>query len=79
MNFYFVKEYIFWNLAWIVVFACTYHCFNLLFAVDAIVSIKKFYGVTKNWQGDPCSPKTFAWEGLNCSYDVSNPPSITGL
>ncbi|KGN59852.1 probable LRR receptor-like serine/threonine-protein kinase At1g51810 [Cucumis sativus] len=47
--------------------------------VDAIGSIKKFYGITKDWQGDPCAPKTFAWEGLNCSYDASNPPSITGL
>ncbi|XP_038890017.1 LRR receptor-like serine/threonine-protein kinase IOS1 [Benincasa hispida] len=47
--------------------------------VDAIESIRKYYGVTKNWQGDPCAPKTFAWEGVNCSYDASNHPSITGL
>jgi len=20
-----------------------------------------------NWQGDPCGPENFAWEGLECS------------
>ncbi|XP_022997843.1 LRR receptor-like serine/threonine-protein kinase IOS1 isoform X1 [Cucurbita maxima] len=47
--------------------------------VDGIKSIKNDYGVTKNWQGDPCAPKMFAWQGINCSYDASNPPRITGL
>ncbi|XP_023524888.1 probable LRR receptor-like serine/threonine-protein kinase At1g51810 [Cucurbita pepo subsp. pepo] len=47
--------------------------------VDAIESIKHNYGVTKNWQGDPCAPTTFVWQGLNCSHDASNPPRITRL
>ncbi|XP_022949482.1 LRR receptor-like serine/threonine-protein kinase IOS1 isoform X2 [Cucurbita moschata] len=47
--------------------------------VDGIKSIKNDYGVAKNWQGDPCAPKMFAWQGINCSYDASNPPRITGL
>ncbi|XP_022997845.1 LRR receptor-like serine/threonine-protein kinase IOS1 [Cucurbita maxima] len=47
--------------------------------VDAIESIKNNYGVTKDWQGDPCAPKMFAWQGVNCSHDASTPPRITGL
>ncbi|CAL5195562.1 unnamed protein product [Lathyrus oleraceus] len=48
--------------------------------VDAITSIKKNYGVAKNWQGDPCGPVKYMWEGLNCSIDDGlNPPRITSL
>ena len=39
------------------------------FPVDAIMNIKSKYGVKKNWQGDPCAPKAYIWDGLNCSYD----------
>ena len=53
--------------------------FNYFFEVDAIESIKNTYGVAKDWQGDPCAPKMFAWQGVNCSYDAPNPPTITGL
>ncbi|CAJ1971860.1 unnamed protein product [Sphenostylis stenocarpa] len=36
--------------------------------VDAIWHIKDFYMISKmNWQGDPCGPKNFTWEGVNCS------------
>ncbi|KAA8541719.1 hypothetical protein F0562_022871 [Nyssa sinensis] len=47
--------------------------------VDAIVSIKLMYGLTRNWQGDPCAPKAYVWEGFNCSYDAFNPPRIIFL
>ncbi|KAB1218478.1 hypothetical protein CJ030_MR3G026358 [Morella rubra] len=47
--------------------------------VDAITKIKSMYGIKRNWQGDPCAPKEYFWEGLNCSYDDSNPPRITSL
>lgn len=47
--------------------------------VDAIMSIKKKYGVKKNWQGDPCAPKVYLWQGLNCSYDDNQPPRIISL
>ncbi|XP_059638959.1 probable LRR receptor-like serine/threonine-protein kinase At1g05700 [Cornus florida] len=47
--------------------------------VAAIVNIKKLYGVTRNWQGDPCVPKAYVWIGLNCSYDGFDPPRIISL
>ncbi|KAK2983852.1 hypothetical protein RJ640_008528 [Escallonia rubra] len=48
--------------------------------VGAIMSIKSVYGVTRNWQGDPCAPKAYAWDGLNCSYNgYSSPPRIISL
>ncbi|KAE9621399.1 putative transferase [Lupinus albus] len=45
--------------------------------VDAITNIKKTYGVDRNWEGDPCAPIAYIWEGLNCSTD--GPPRITHL
>ncbi|GJM89516.1 hypothetical protein PR202_ga05717 [Eleusine coracana subsp. coracana] len=45
--------------------------------VSAITAIKARYQVNKNWMGDPCAPKSLAWDGLSCSYDVSGPPRIT--
>ncbi|KAJ4821269.1 Leucine-rich repeat protein kinase family protein [Rhynchospora pubera] len=45
--------------------------------VSAINVIKTSYQITKNWNGDPCAPKTYAWDGLNCSYVVSSSPRIT--
>ncbi|XP_047043818.1 probable LRR receptor-like serine/threonine-protein kinase At1g05700 [Lolium rigidum] len=47
--------------------------------VSAITAIRGKYQVKKNWMGDPCVPKSFAWNGLGCSYAVSSPPSVTGL
>ncbi|ESQ36349.1 hypothetical protein EUTSA_v10006777mg [Eutrema salsugineum] len=46
---------------------------------DAVSSIKVSYKVKKNWQGDPCLPNEYIWEGLNCSYDSLTPPRITSL
>ncbi|XP_077217307.1 putative LRR receptor-like serine/threonine-protein kinase At1g05700 isoform X2 [Tasmannia lanceolata] len=47
--------------------------------VDAIMNIKATYRVKRNWMGDPCLPKNYTWEGLNCSYDSSYPPTIISL
>ncbi|KAL5540175.1 hypothetical protein UlMin_045926 [Ulmus minor] len=47
--------------------------------VDSIEKVKSTYGLKKNWHGDPCLPKEFSWEGLNCSYDDLNPPRIISL
>ncbi|CAN6350414.1 unnamed protein product [Urochloa humidicola] len=47
--------------------------------VSAITAVKQKYHVQKNWMGDPCVPKTLAWEGLTCSYAISTPPRITGV
>ncbi|CAH8356557.1 unnamed protein product [Eruca vesicaria subsp. sativa] len=49
--------------------------------VVAIQKIKARYGLNRiTWQGDPCVPQKFLWDGLNCnSTDTSTPPMITYL
>uniref|UniRef100_A0A0D9WIU9 non-specific serine/threonine protein kinase n=1 Tax=Leersia perrieri TaxID=77586 RepID=A0A0D9WIU9_9ORYZ len=47
--------------------------------VSAINAIKAKYQVKKGWAGDPCAPKTLAWDGLTCSYAISTPPRITSV
>ncbi|XP_029128757.1 probable LRR receptor-like serine/threonine-protein kinase At1g05700 isoform X2 [Cajanus cajan] len=47
--------------------------------VDAITSIKSVYEVTRDWQGDPCLPNDYLWDGLNCSYRGNGSPRITTL
>ncbi|KAJ3704093.1 hypothetical protein LUZ61_007798 [Rhynchospora tenuis] len=47
--------------------------------VSAINAIKSKYQIKRDWYGDPCAPKTYAWDGLNCSYAVSGSPRITDL
>jgi hypothetical protein len=47
--------------------------------VSAMMAVKDKYQVKKNWMGDPCVPKKFAWNGLSCSYAVSRPASVIGL
>ncbi|KAL0696693.1 hypothetical protein Bca4012_063873 [Brassica carinata] len=43
--------------------------------------INKTYGLNKklSWQGDPCVPQLYRWEGLNCSYPDSEPSRIISL
>ncbi|CAL4891576.1 unnamed protein product [Urochloa decumbens] len=45
----------------------------------AMMTIRTKYGLKKNWMGDPCAPKAFAWDGLNCSYTSSGPAWVTAL
>uniref|UniRef100_A0A9I9D4M7 non-specific serine/threonine protein kinase n=1 Tax=Cucumis melo TaxID=3656 RepID=A0A9I9D4M7_CUCME len=47
--------------------------------VVAIENIKAIYGVKRNWQGDPCAPREFIWQGLNCSFLNFEPPRIISL
>ncbi|KAM7473296.1 hypothetical protein LguiB_020539 [Lonicera macranthoides] len=47
--------------------------------LDAITNIKAMYSVTRNWQGDPCAPKDYVWDGLNCTYDGFSAPRIISL
>ncbi|KAK7821762.1 putative leucine-rich repeat receptor-like protein kinase [Quercus suber] len=47
--------------------------------VGAIKNIKTMYGVTRNWQGDPCAPTAYVWDGLNCTYNAFESPTITSL
>uniref|UniRef100_A0A0D9XCU0 Protein kinase domain-containing protein n=1 Tax=Leersia perrieri TaxID=77586 RepID=A0A0D9XCU0_9ORYZ len=37
--------------------------------VDAVMAIKSQYHVSKNWMGDPCLPKEYMWNGLQCRPD----------
>ncbi|KAL5575492.1 hypothetical protein UlMin_017191 [Ulmus minor] len=46
---------------------------------DAMMKLKSTYGLKRNWQGDPCAPIAYTWEGLNCSYNDFDPPRITYL
>ncbi|PNT62912.1 probable LRR receptor-like serine/threonine-protein kinase At1g05700 isoform X2 [Brachypodium distachyon] len=50
-------------------------------SVDAwtMMTIQTNYSVKRNWVGDPCVPRSLAWDGLNCSYTPSSAPRITGL
>ncbi|KAL6846965.1 hypothetical protein ACP4OV_022818 [Aristida adscensionis] len=45
----------------------------------AMMTIRTKYALKRNWMGDPCAPKAFAWDGLNCSYPSSGPAQITAL
>ncbi|XP_052167986.1 probable LRR receptor-like protein kinase At1g51890 [Oryza glaberrima] len=47
--------------------------------VSGITAIKKQYEVKQSWMGDPCVPKTLAWDWLTCSYAISSSPTITGV
>ncbi|KAM0875070.1 hypothetical protein ACQ4PT_037026 [Festuca glaucescens] len=48
--------------------------------VSAITAIKAKYQVKRNWMGDPCAPKTMAWDRLTCSYGaVGSHPRITNV
>ncbi|CAL9122026.1 unnamed protein product [Musa textilis] len=47
--------------------------------VDAMVAIKGTYAVKRNWMGDPCVPKAYAWDGLNCTVDAAGVSRITAV
>ncbi|KAG9456529.1 hypothetical protein H6P81_001037 [Aristolochia fimbriata] len=47
--------------------------------LEAMLWIRDGYNVIKNWMGDPCVPRIYKWEGLDCSYHESVPPSIVSL
>ncbi|KAM3411933.1 hypothetical protein ACQJBY_003542 [Aegilops geniculata] len=47
--------------------------------VSASMAIKDKYHVQKNWMGDPCIPKTIAWERLMCSYTIAKTPRIISV
>ncbi|VAH65161.1 unnamed protein product [Triticum turgidum subsp. durum] len=41
--------------------------------ISYIKEVKKHYNLAQiNWNGDPCSPGEYSWEGLICSYPKSN-------
>ncbi|XP_013618860.1 PREDICTED: probable LRR receptor-like serine/threonine-protein kinase PAM74 isoform X1 [Brassica oleracea var. oleracea] len=60
----------------------TYFFVLMLFtSVVAIKNIEGAYELSRiTWQGDPCVPQQYAWDGLNCSNtESSTPPRITSL
>ncbi|KAM3352216.1 hypothetical protein ACQJBY_023830 [Aegilops geniculata] len=41
--------------------------------VNYMKEVKKHYNLAQiNWNGDPCSPREYSWEGLTCDYSRSN-------
>uniref|UniRef100_M4DUW1 Protein kinase domain-containing protein n=1 Tax=Brassica campestris TaxID=3711 RepID=M4DUW1_BRACM len=63
---------------WFHMLSLTYLNFT---SVIAIKNIEAAYGLSRiRWQGDPCVPQQYAWDGLNCSNtESSTPPRITSL
>ncbi|XP_074580866.1 putative LRR receptor-like serine/threonine-protein kinase At1g05700 [Curcuma longa] len=48
--------------------------------VVALTAIKVEYQVKRgSWTGDPCVPRRYAWDGINCSHDTLGPPRITSI
>ncbi|ANM61083.1 Leucine-rich repeat protein kinase family protein [Arabidopsis thaliana] len=49
--------------------------------VTGINDVQNTYGLNRiSWQGDPCVPKQYSWDGLNCNNsDISIPPIIISL
>ncbi|WZY89967.1 hypothetical protein YC2023_046702 [Brassica napus] len=47
----------------------------------AVQNVKDAYELNRiDWQGDPCVPRQFKWEGVNCSYtNASVPQRIISL
>ncbi|KAL2539161.1 Leucine-rich repeat transmembrane protein kinase protein [Abeliophyllum distichum] len=44
--------------------------------VAAILEIRSAYGLKRNWQGDPCAPEAFKWDGIICRYYNSSSPRV---
>ncbi|VAI61996.1 unnamed protein product [Triticum turgidum subsp. durum] len=40
--------------------------------VNYMKEVKKHYNLGRNWNGDPCSPREYTWEGLTCDYSNGN-------
>ncbi|XP_072994910.1 putative leucine-rich repeat receptor-like protein kinase At2g19210 [Typha latifolia] len=47
--------------------------------VDGIMGIKEQYKVKRNWMGDPCTPKSFVWDGATCTYNTSDYARVVAL
>ncbi|KAD6118658.1 hypothetical protein E3N88_09929 [Mikania micrantha] len=47
--------------------------------VAAMWSIKSTYGLKRNWQGDPCVPHIYLWDGLECNYNDLGAAKIISL
>ncbi|CAM8949894.1 unnamed protein product [Rhodiola kirilowii] len=47
--------------------------------IEAMDALNSSYGESKIWQGDPCAPQNYSWEGISCIFKESEEPIITGL
>ncbi|CAA7404334.1 unnamed protein product [Spirodela intermedia] len=48
--------------------------------VSAIDDIRRVLRLVRNWEADPCSPREYIWEGVNCTYyEDSRSMRITSL
>ncbi|KAJ0238855.1 LRR receptor-like serine/threonine-protein kinase [Hirschfeldia incana] len=49
--------------------------------VAAVQNVRDAYEISRfDWQGDPCVPRIFKWEGINCSYtNTTISPRIISL
>lgn len=47
--------------------------------IEAMDDIRSSYGEGKIWQGDPCAPQNYSWEGLSCVFKEFDAPIIIGL
>lgn len=59
-------------------FSCFHMKRNLSYifgiVVEAIRNVKSVYGVKRNWQGDPCAPKSTCGMALSAATMVTIPP-----
>ncbi|PWA59733.1 leucine-rich repeat transmembrane protein kinase protein [Artemisia annua] len=46
---------------------------------SAMWSIKSAYRLKKNWQGDPCVPLEYVWDGISCRYNETGSHRIVSL
>ncbi|KAK1290834.1 putative LRR receptor-like serine/threonine-protein kinase [Acorus calamus] len=47
--------------------------------IEAITNIKTTYRIERYWNGDPCIPRVYTWDSLNCSTDDFNVTRIISL
>lgn len=47
--------------------------------VQAVLNIKSGYELKRDWQGDPCTPKAYSWDGLICSSNITDLPRIISV
>lgn len=63
-----------------IIYMYTKQSFLVTFLVGSMMDIKSVYKVQKgNWQGDPCAPQAYAWDGIGCRYNDSDSLRITSL
>uniref|UniRef100_A0A7N0TW17 Protein kinase domain-containing protein n=1 Tax=Kalanchoe fedtschenkoi TaxID=63787 RepID=A0A7N0TW17_KALFE len=53
-------------------------CYDFI-VVLYINNVKSTYGVNKLWQGDPCAPRNYSWDGIDCSFSGFDEPRIIAL